>query len=459
MKISLFKLTCVAAISVFFWRCTDLPNYPTTPVGCTAVNCITPQAPATITCDLAYQKTEIKPQDIFYIPSNDPQTGRRDPKEINSEEFISNLEVKWDSISKKQGTVKITTPCDCDKGIILIDYEGVPNPIGFEDRREVAESTAEEENTEGQYSPNKRFRIGAYSALQPLSIGDENPKTDFSSYNKDDVVEVGIIDSGIDLWGSSFQKNIWRTGSPTCGSIDVAGYDFATSGTLPLDSLGHGSLMGGIISKAEIIEPGITSPPDDKIRLMNLKISSDSTIDLVSALCAISFAAQEGVEIINLSWGYYAEKMDSVLYQAIADNPGILFITSAGNDALDTDVCFHWPSNLSRELDHVISVGALNKSQDGLAVFSNFGQETVNILATGTNVISHIPVDCCFCSNGTSMAAAYVTRLAAILKLKEPKLSGQELKQRILEDVGLNKIQGIPLINDKILIGEPKVCN
>ena len=67
-----------------------------------------------------------------------------------------------------------------------------------------------------------------------------------------------------------------------------------------------------------------------------------------------------------------------VLQTAIdsAQSHGILFVASAGNDGLDTDVTAHYPSSMNNT--NVLSVGASDDTDD-LWTESNYGKTTVQV--------------------------------------------------------------------------------
>lgn len=59
-----------------------------------------------------------------------------------------------------------------------------------------------------------------------------------------------------------------------------------------------------------------------------------------------------------------------------AETHGILFVASAGNDGLDTDVTAHYPSSMNNT--NVLAVGASDSSDD-LWAESNYGKTTVQV--------------------------------------------------------------------------------
>lgn len=113
----------------------------------------------------------------------------------------------------------------------------------------------------------------------------------------------------------------------------------------------------------------------------------------------------------------------------------ILFVFSAGNSGLDNDNYHHYPSRI--KVNNAITVAAMNG--DYLATFSNFGNRFVDIGAPGVAILSLVPkvysengLDLYSPSSGTSMAAPYVSNLAAQIKNTNTSLTPSQIKEIIL---------------------------
>ena len=116
--------------------------------------------------------------------------------------------------------------------------------------------------------------------------------------------------------------------------------------------------------------------------------------------------------------------------------PRILFVFSAGNSGLDNDEFHHYPSRI--KVPNAITVAAMNG--DYLATFSNYGRIHVDIGAPGVAILSILPKvysqdghDVYSPASGTSMAAPYVSNLAAQIINTNPRLTSDEIKRIILE--------------------------
>lgn len=112
-----------------------------------------------------------------------------------------------------------------------------------------------------------------------------------------------------------------------------------------------------------------------------------------------------------------------------------LFVIAAGNDGTNNDKFPIYPGSVRAE--NAITVAA-SHGNFALAEFSNFGPETVDIAAPGVAIESAVPVPdrtMTLPMSGTSMAAPYVTGVAAYLKSINPELTPAEIKLILMKTV------------------------
>jgi subtilisin family serine protease len=277
----------------------------------------------------------------------------------------------------------------------------------------------------------------------------------------DTVPIIGIADTGVLYSHPDLATNIWRNwaewnGLPGVdddgnGYIDdFRGWDWvnATSGwpgedyTIPdydpSDFNGHGTHLAGIvaaISNNGVGGAGISggSYPSKGARIMPLRIgwsanNQDTEVGLVDmqfAADAIYYAINKGATVINCSWGSSnSGGLRIAVDYAIAG--GIVVITSAGNDSNQTA---HYLAGRS----DVISV-ANTDPNDVKYSESNFGT-WVDVSAPGVSIYStysaHYTASYGYMT-GTSMSAAMVTGLTAILKSYHPGWNRVQLTWQIL---------------------------
>jgi hypothetical protein len=146
-----------------------------------------------------------------------------------------------------------------------------------------------------------------------------------------------------------------------------------------------------------------------------------------------------GQEISEVKLKTHVDEYFEVLYKkgakTISRYPKILFVFSAGNSGINNDLYHHYPSRI--RLPNTVSVGATNG--DYLATFSNYGMGHVDVGAPGVAILSLVPRvysgegrEMYSPSSGTSMAAPYISNLAAQILNTNGKLSPSEVKQIIL---------------------------
>jgi subtilisin family serine protease len=146
------------------------------------------------------------------------------------------------------------------------------------------------------------------------------------------------------------------------------------------------------------------------------------------------------VRVISASWGSTVKSraLEDVIRKA--SDAGILFVAASGNASVNTDRSPHYPS--SYNLKNIISVAALDRN-DQLASFSNYGPNSVHIAAPGKDILSTWLNDDYEAHSGTSMATPVVAGVAALVLSKQPKLSIEELRQKLLTSVDkLDSLKG-----------------
>ena len=268
-------------------------------------------------------------------------------------------------------------------------------------------------------------------------------------------VVVAVIDSGVDVSHPDLVNNIWKNpGETSCtdgkdndgnGFVDdCTGWNFADNNNMPLDNLGHGTHVAGIVGAMGNNGIGITGVMWN-VQIMPLKFITDLGADVCGPgvdfcgsvgdeVAAIQYAVANGAKIINASFGSNA--FSQAEFDAInaANSAGLLFIAAAGNGSLDglgdnNDLTPSFPAN--DQLPNIISVAATDQN-DMRASFSNFGPNSVHVAAPGVYILSTVPLTgvsssfSSFCTGsgfasfdfcaGTSMAAPHVAGLAGLLE-------------------------------------------
>lgn len=196
---------------------------------------------------------------------------------------------------------------------------------------------------------------------------------------------------------------------------DTRGYDFVgpsapspTADKDPTDdnliSGGHGVHTAGTMGAAGNDGVGITGVAQN-VRIMPLRVcANDPAINedkcpTSSQISAINYAGANGAQVANMSLGGTSSSQATV--NAFAANPQTLFVISAGNDGVNNESVHHYPCDytpatqssppVAGALENIVCVAATNQA-DALASFSDWGAQSVDLGAPGTETLSTYPV-------------------------------------------------------------------
>lgn len=249
------------------------------------------------------------------------------------------------------------------------------------------------------------------------------------------AVVVGVIDSGIALTHKDISNNIWENTAEISGNRidddnngyvdDVQGWNFLTENADSMDQFDHGTHVSGIIA-AEDNKEGIVGVAP-KISLASLKVG-DNSFDTVDIVEAIKYGKKQGFKIYNCS--YSSEDFSNAEMYAMK-SANALFVCAAGNDGVNVDKTPYYPASYA--IENIISVGAVDENGN-LAEFSNYGVKNVDICAPGVDIMSLLVGDDYGAGDGTSMAAPFVTGIAALVMSVNKDLGPLDVKKVILEN-------------------------
>jgi subtilisin family serine protease len=206
---------------------------------------------------------------------------------------------------------------------------------------------------------------------------------------------------------------------------DWRGWDFVNNDNDPSNDNGHGTHVAGTIGAVGDNGVGITGV-SQQVRLMGLKfIGADGSGTAADAVSAILYAAANGADVTNNSYG--GDGFSQAMFDAIqtADSRDSLFDAAAGNDFSDNDAEPVYPAGY--DVPNVVSVAA-SDADDDLAWFSNYGRAAVDLVAPGMNVFSTSAGGGYRFDSGTSMAAPHVAGAAALAQAAFPSASDVGLK-------------------------------
>lgn len=219
---------------------------------------------------------------------------------------------------------------------------------------------------------------------------------------------------------------------------DVIGYDFTDQPRSPfggdylfqdpdpLDDNAHGTLVAGIIAaRADNQLGGAGIAPGCKVMPLRAFAASGGGEDDDIAR-AIIYAADNGVQVLNFSFGDIYPSQ--IMHEAIryAYQKGVVMIGSAGNGTGDE---IHYPSGF----DEVISVAATDLNSlgnDYLWPLSSFGL-TVDLAAPGSGIYTTTlrdTTDWFGTYSGTSTSAPMVSAAAALLISQRGTLAPEQVR-------------------------------
>lgn len=261
-------------------------------------------------------------------------------------------------------------------------------------------------------------------------------------------VIVAVIDTGVDYTHEDLKDVIWTNEEEVAGDgidndgngyiDDVYGWDFYNNTAYVYNSKNpseyeHGTHCAGTIA-AEINDTGIAGiASTGNVKIMSIKAlgGKDGSGETSSIVKAIAYAEKMGADICNLSFG--TSSYDEDLAQAIEDSD-MLFVCAAGNGdnsgvGINTDETPLYPASF--DYDNIISVA--NLVFDGnLETSSNYGEESVDIAAPGTYILSTAPANNYEYLSGTSMSAPMVTAVAALTYSYFDDISVSDTKDIVL---------------------------
>ena len=218
------------------------------------------------------------------------------------------------------------------------------------------------------------------------------------------VPVVAVIDTGVDYTNPDLKDVMWDEGEnyPALTAMGGGKYGYypaageGESTDDPLDAIsGHGSHCAGIIAAEWDNGTGVAGivPTDTGCRIMAIRMfdksGSGDTAAAVKGYAYLTAAKKAGVNVVavNNSWGpaSYNEKQPHAVSTAAetAGELGIMTFMAAGNINTDNDLN---PGGIVSG-PYVVSIGAMD-SQGNPAIFSCYGQRTVDMFAPGTQILS-----------------------------------------------------------------------
>lgn len=247
----------------------------------------------------------------------------------------------------------------------------------------------------------------------------------------DSSVVVAVIDTGVDYTHEDLKDNIWVNTKEIPGNgidddgngyiDDVYGVDLETGRDSGMDDNGHGTHVAGIIAAANnhIGVVGLAY----NVKLMPIKAGMASGFFNQSQIAkGILYAYNNGADVINMSFGGSASTI-AVQDALETAYTRCVLVAAAGNDGAPNEGLLARPT-YPAALSYVM--GVMSVDIRGVeSGFTNYDVKKYNsveyeVYAPGSQILSTIPGNRYATWSGTSMAAPYVSAMAALLRSAYP---------------------------------------
>ncbi len=259
---------------------------------------------------------------------------------------------------------------------------------------------------------------------------------------------IAILDTGVDITHPDLADNIWTNEREANGveeadddangyADDVHGWDFVNQTPRIGDWNGHGTHVAGIAAAVGKNGIGITGANPDALIMPVTIMQSDGTGDVATIIKGIDYAAANGADIINMSFGGYSYSIAEEQALARAYSKAVL-VAAAGNDCrpintVKCEVCKQYGSPMfPAAFTFVLGVessdsngnrASFSNYDDDGATFSSFGEEKLynyELRAPGVAIMSTFPGGKYKALNGTSMASPLVAgAISRLLQCKD----------------------------------------
>ncbi|KXG44286.1 S8 family peptidase [Tepidibacillus infernus] len=248
-------------------------------------------------------------------------------------------------------------------------------------------------------------------------------------------VRVAVLDTGIAYDHPDLHNNV------------KGGVNILNPLLPPYDHNGHGTHVAGTIGAVNNQFGVVGVAP--KVDLYAVKaFNKDGTAKLSDIIKAIDWCIGNGIQIINMSFGFNEPSASFREAIARAHQAGIIMIAASGNKG--TRGRLEYPA----QFEETIAVSSINE-QDQISKFSTIGPN-IDLAAPGEKITSTWLNDSFRELSGTSMAVAHVSGVAALMLSRYPNLTPQQLSYMLRRSATRLKdsssfAQGFGVVNASVL--------
>ncbi len=282
-----------------------------------------------------------------------------------------------------------------------------------------------------------------YTPSDPANGSDQSYLDQISAYDAwditrgDDDIIIGIIDTGVDIDHEDLSSNIWINEADPIDGIDndnngyiddYQGYDFADGDNDPnADGNPHGTRVAGVAGATTDNAIGMSSIGFNS-KIAALKGFTTSGTISINLFDAIIYAANMGMQVLNLSWGSVREPLQSeqdILNYAVLEKDVVVAV-SAGNDGAKANPeALFYPASYN----NVLSVAAVDDNDNKFST-STFNY-LVDLAAPGVSLYSTVNNDAYGTQSGTSFASPLVAGAAALVRDAFPDLNALQVMEKV----------------------------
>ncbi|MGB3616733.1 MAG: S8 family serine peptidase, partial [Catalinimonas sp.] len=334
---------------------------------------------------------------------------------------------KADSLREELARVyRLDVPAAVDIDRLLADLRQHPDVV-YAEPHYVYEPMAYQPSDPEADSTNGRRRdmhhlINSYAAWA-VETGDAD-------------VTIGILDTGFDWDHPDLVDNIAYNVNDPIDGIDndgdgyvdnYAGYDLSEGDSDVHDTHGHGTRVAGFASATFNNATGVAGL-GGQCRFLPIKVFGDNVSRNFRGYEGIVYAADQGCDVINLSWGRSGGvsnyEQDIINYAALAHD--VVVVASSGNDGNNGK---NYPSSYNNVLS-VTSVGVGNRA-DQKSGFAQYN-DAVDLSAPGEGLYTtNINAGYIGGQSGTSFASPLVAGAAALVRAHFPDLNAGQVAERL----------------------------
>ncbi|MDQ1651986.1 MAG: hypothetical protein QOI35_1186 [Cryptosporangiaceae bacterium] len=283
----------------------------------------------------------------------------------------------------------------------------------------------------------KVWLVGKLQPTLDVSVPQVRAPEAWAHGNTGKGATVAVVDTGVDANHPDLKGVV-------TDAKDFTGSEFGTK-----DEVGHGTHVAGTIAGRGTASNGKYTGVAKGAEIKSAKVCVMDGCPEDAILAGMTWAADSGAKVINMSLGGPPAETADVLEQAVnglSADKNVLFVIAAGNDGMPESI------GSPGTADAALTVGSVDKVTDELSFYSSQGPRVTpsrrsdyaikpDITAPGRDIVApraagtleeeKVGEDYARLS-GTSMATPHVAGGAAILAAQHPDWNAAEIKSSLM---------------------------